>query len=57
MYMTNVRGRVLDMLQHAGFYDKLGSDNFFFSKRAAIATISQRHNLELPHPLKQGAPR
>jgi SulP family sulfate permease len=55
MYLTNVRGRVLDMLQHAGFYDSLGAENFFHSKRAAIASISQRHDLELPYPVAQGA--
>jgi SulP family sulfate permease len=55
MYVTNGRGRVLDMLQHAGFYDNLGEDHFFYSKRSAIAHISQYHNLDLPYAAKGGA--
>lgn len=39
LYFTNVRGRVADMMRRSGFYQALGADNFFYSKRTAVDHI------------------
>ena len=40
---TNVKGRVKDFLKQTGFYDPLGQEHFFFSKREAVdAFIAQQ---------------
>jgi SulP family sulfate permease len=41
MYFTNVRGRVLDMLQRSGFYAEVGAEHFFYSKHSAAEQIKQ----------------
>ncbi|RMG66124.1 MAG: solute carrier 26 family protein [Calditrichaeota bacterium] len=41
-YMSNVRGPVRDVLQRAGFYQKLGEDHFFYSKEEAVEVLERR---------------
>jgi SulP family sulfate permease len=38
-YFTNVRGRIADMMQRSGFYQEVGADCFFYSKRTAVDHI------------------
>lgn len=39
LYFTNVRGRVADMMRRSGFYQAVGADHFFYSKRTAVDHI------------------
>lgn len=47
-YFTNVKGPVRDILKRAGFYQKLGSDHFFFSKKDAVRYYLKQHQDSLP---------
>ncbi len=55
LYFTNTRGRVMDMMQRSGFYQAVGADHFFFSKRTAVDHIvedwnSRNKNQPVPGP-------
>lgn len=46
LYFTNTRGRVIDVMKRGGFYQQLGADHFFFSKRTALDHIqANRQNV------------
>ncbi|RMH64766.1 MAG: hypothetical protein D6677_03985, partial [Calditrichaeota bacterium] len=36
LFFTNVKGPVRDIMKRSGYYDYLGSDHFFLSKKAAV---------------------
>ncbi|MCZ6831297.1 MAG: sulfate permease [Gammaproteobacteria bacterium] len=44
LYFTNVKGRVKDFMQTSGFYQALGDDHFFFSKRDAVDAFVKGSN-------------
>ena len=50
LYMAHVRGPVRDLLRRSGFYERLGEDHFFFSKKAAV-----QHYLDTREPEGRGA--
>jgi SulP family sulfate permease len=39
LYFSNVRGRVADIMCRSGFYQAVGGDHFFYSKRTAVDHI------------------
>jgi len=47
-YFTNVKGPVRDVLLRSGFYDKLGTDHFFFSNHDAVLNFLNK-NKPLPN--------
>lgn len=44
LYFTNVKGRVRDFMQETGFYQALGADHFFYSKREAVNSFLQKRD-------------
>ncbi len=41
-YMSNIRGPVRDVLERAGFFDKIGRDHFFYTREAAVENFLKR---------------
>lgn len=37
LYFTNIRGPLRDRLKRSGFYDTLGTDHFFYTKKQAVS--------------------
>ncbi len=46
LYFTNVKGPVRDMMKKTGFWEKLGKDHFFLSKKAAVKHYIDNLKLE-----------
>ena len=61
LYFTNVRGRVADMMRRSGFYQAVGGDHFFYSKRTAvdhiIALLSEKEPEKEPEKKSEREPK
>jgi SulP family sulfate permease len=51
LYLTGVKGPVLDVLRRSGLFDKLGADHFFLDVADAVEALESR---EPPHRLAHG---
>ncbi len=54
LYLTGVKGPVLDVLHRSGLFDKLGADHLFLDVADAMEALQSR--LAAPHSTDSGAP-